>query len=449
MGFKIDRDLSKEIYKIGVPSFLETLFTTFTNIIDSKMVSALGVTAISAISVTNAPRLFILSVFFSINIVLTSLVARCVGEKNRDEANRIFDLIMKFVIIASIILSILAVVLARPLMIVFSHQEDTLDASVVYFRIVMGGMIFNTVFMAINAAMRGFGKTNLTFISNVVSSVVNIILNYLLIEGHFGFPALGVKGAAIATVAGMVAACIQMTLVAMKKDYFVNIPYCLGKKFRPTKEGSKEVLEMYRSTFTDSLATRVSILIISGIVARIGSFQMAVYSIGMHLLNVNVAVGTGLQTAAVALIGRSHGARDKALLKQYKRNIISLSAVSALVLATLFILGGRTFFGFFSNEAEFISIGAKSCLFIGAITISQTLKFAYVGCLQGVGAMKEVMRASIVSFAFVNLSVLAVCVFVLKMGIWGVWTGSLVSQTVQAIMVWNYTQKLDAFKEDA
>lgn len=63
--------------------------------------------------------------------------------------------------------------------------------------------------------------------------------------------------------------------------------------------------------------------------------------------------------------------------------------------------------------------------------------------------MKEVMRASIVSFAFVNLSVLAVCVFVLKMGIWGVWTGSLVSQTVQAIMVWNYTQKLDAFKEDA
>ena len=211
----------------------------------------------------------------------------------------------------------------------------------------------------------------------------------------------------------------------------------------------EEVLEMYRSTFTDSLATRVSILIISGIVARIGSFQMAVYSIGMHLLNVNVAVGTGLQTAAVALIGRSHGAKDKALLKQYKRNIISLSAVSALILAALFILGGRTFFGFFSNEAEFISIGAKSCLFIGAITISQTLKFAYVGCLQGVGAMKEVMRASIVSFAFVNLSVLAVCVFVLKMGIWGVWTGSLVSQTVQAIMVWNYTQKLDAFKEDA
>lgn len=448
MNFKIDRELSKEIYKIGVPSFLETLFTTFTNIIDSKMVSALGVTAISAISVTNAPRLFVLSVFFSINIVLTSLVARCVGEKNRDEANRIFDLILKAVIVASVILSILSVALARPLMIVFSHQEDTLDASVLYFRIIMGGMIFNTVFMAINAAMRGFGKTNLTFISNVVSSVVNIILNYLLIEGHFGFPALGIKGAAIATVAGMVAACILMTIVAMKKDLFVNIPYCIGKKYKYTKEGTAEVLEMYKSTFTDNLATRVSILIISAIVARIGSFQMAIYSIGMHLLNVNVAVGTGLQTAAVALIGRSHGAKDKELLKQYKNNIITLALYSAFFLAALFILGGKTFYGFFSNDPEFISIGTKSCYFIAAITISQTLKFAYVGCLQGVGAMKEVMRASIVSFAFVNLSVLAVCVFILNLGIWGVWLASLIAQTVQMFMVWNYTKNLEALRED-
>lgn len=96
---------------IGVPSFLETLFTTFTNIIDSKMVSALGVSAISAVSVTNAPRLFILSVFFALNIVLTSLVARSYGQNDQDEANRIFDTVIKIVFTLSIIGSIASVLL--------------------------------------------------------------------------------------------------------------------------------------------------------------------------------------------------------------------------------------------------------------------------------------------------------------------------------------------------
>ena len=90
-------------------------------------------------------------------------------------------------------------------------------------------------------------------------------------------------------------------------------------------------------------------------------------------------------------------------------------------------------------------MGATSCLFIGFITLGQTMKFTYAGCLQGVGAMKEVMTASIISFAVVNLSVLAVTVFVLKIGVWGAWIGSLAAQTVQAAMLWIYIRKNDAF----
>ena len=70
-----EKRLNREILKIGIPSFLETLFTTFASIIDSKMVSAMGVSAISAVSVTNQPRLFIFSLFFALNTVTTSLIA--------------------------------------------------------------------------------------------------------------------------------------------------------------------------------------------------------------------------------------------------------------------------------------------------------------------------------------------------------------------------------------
>ena len=444
-----NKTLTKDIFKIGIPSFFETLFTTFSNIIDSKMVSAMGITAISAVSVTNPPRLFLLSIFFAVNTVITSLVAKCVGEEDRDAANRYFDSVLKIVIVLSILLSVLSVALSRPMMLAFSHQMDTLDTSVTYFRIIMGGMIFNTVFMTINAAMRGCGHTNYTFISNVIFCGVNILFNFLLIEGHMGFPALGIAGAAIATVAGTVAALIFMIFIAFRKDIFVNLPYCFSKKYKISREGTKQIQVMAKSTIADGMVTRVSILIIGAIVARIGSYQMAVYSVGMHLMNINQALGSGLQTSGVALVGRSHGAKDKVLLNRYKKQIVKIGLISAVLLGAAIIFGGRWFYGFFSEDPQFISMGATSCIFIGAITISQTLKFAYVGCLQGVGAMKEVMKASIVSFAGVNLGVLAVTVFILKMGIWGTWTASLASQTVQAFMLWRYTRKLEAFNISA
>lgn len=442
----IDRKILKDITEIGVPSFFEALFIAVSYIIDSKMVSAMGVTAISAVSVTGPPKTFVLSVFVALNTVLTSLVAKSMGEEDQDFANRYFDSVLKIVIVLSVIFSILSVALARPIMFAISHQMDTLDASVAYFSIVMGGMIFNTIFLTINAAFRGCGHTRLTFISNIISCIVNIIFNYLLIEGHLGFPALGIKGAAIATVAGTVAALIYMVCIAFRKDMFVNIPYCISRKFKLSKEGTQEIRTMSASTITDGIVMRISILLIGAVVARIGSFQMAVYSVGMHLMTINQALGTGFQTSGIALIGRSYGARDKVLMNQYKNNIEKLGAISAVVLGLIIIAGGRWFYAFFSDDPEFISMGVTSCMFIGAITLSQTMKFVYTGCLQGIGAMKEVMKASIISFSVVNLSIVAITVFVLKLGIWGAWTGSLVAQTVQAIMLWYYIKQSEEFR---
>ena len=89
------KGLTREILTIGVPSFMETLFTTFASVIDSKMVSAMGTSAISAVSVTNQPRLFIFSLFFALNTVITSLVAKYNGANDQESANRVFDHVIK------------------------------------------------------------------------------------------------------------------------------------------------------------------------------------------------------------------------------------------------------------------------------------------------------------------------------------------------------------------
>lgn len=440
------KKLLHDIMDIGIPSFLETLFTTFANIIDSKMVSSMGVTAISAVAVTNQPRLFVFSVFFALNTVTSSLIAKYFGKEDRDTANLVLDHVLKLTVILSLIASLFCVAFARPIMIAFSNQKDILDYSILYFRIVMGGMIFNMLFMTINSALRGCGRTKLTFVSNVISGVVNIFFNYLLIEGHLGFPKLEYTGAAIATVMGTVAASIFSLFYAMKKDMFVNIPYCIKHKYRMTGESLAEITSLAKSTITDSIAMRFSLLLIAGIVARIGSYQMAIYSTGMHLLNVNMALGMGLQTAGVALIGRCYGASDSDGMFAYKKELVRLGFILAMALAAIIIPSGKWFFGFFSDDPEFIRMGAISCIFIGVITLSQTLKFVYSGCLLAVSAMKEVMIASIVSFAGVNLISLAILVLVFKVGLWGVWIATFLSQTTQAVILFSYVKKSEAYK---
>lgn len=318
------KGIYKEILNLGIPSFLEALFNTFASIIDSKMVSVMGVTAISAVSVTNQPRLFVLAIFFAINTVTSSLVAKYFGKGDRESANRVFDHVVKLAVLLSIGMSVACVAFAGPIMQLFSGQPDTMADSIIYFRIVMGGMIFNILFMLINAALRGYGKTKLTFASNVLSCVVNLCCNYLLIEGHFGFPALGMAGAAIATVFGTVAAFILCLAFAWSKERFISIRHCLQAGYHMTKDSLREIRELTKSCVIDSLAMRVTLLIISGITARIGYYQMSIYSIGMYLMNFNYALGSGLQTSAVALVGRSYGADDKKLITAYKNAHIRL-----------------------------------------------------------------------------------------------------------------------------
>ena len=432
------RTLKKEILNIGVPSFLETLFTTFAAMIDSKMVAVMGVSAISAVSVTNQPRLFIFSVFFAIQTVTTSLVAKYYGKDDREEANRVFDYMLKLVIFLSLGLGLLSALMAKPIMTLFSGQKDTLENSVIYFRIIMSGMIFNLLYMTVNSALRGIGKTKLTFADNVLSCVVNLCCNYLLIEGHFGFPALGIAGAAIATVLGNAAALAMSLVFASDRRHFINIPFCLAQKYRMTLENLKEITDMTKSCAVDNLNMRLALLIISGITARIGSYQMAVYSVGVYLLNVNYALGTGLQTAAVTLVGKAYGKGDWEMINESRRAITKLGMIGAVVLGIVIAASGRFFFSFFSSEEKFIAMGTRSAIFIGVITIAQTLKFIYNGCLQGMGRMKQSMFSSVIAFTAVNLGAVALSVLVLHMGIWGVWLSTLFCQTVQALMLYHF-----------
>lgn len=438
---KIKEELSikKDVWRIGIPAIAECLFTTLMSIVDTKMVSALGITAISAVSVTNQPRLFLLSIFFALNIAISATVARYMGAKKQREANELFVSAFWIAAILSIVIGIICVIFAKPIIWACSGQADTLAMSVSYYRVLMGGVIFNVLFMLTNSALRGCGYTKVTLISNIVSFVVNVVGNYLLIGGHFGFPALGVTGAAIATVISTVAALVVSLCYASKDQFFVNLQYCFKNHIKPKIASIKEIAEMWITISIENLLTRAGFLIISMITARIGSYDMSVYSIGMTIMNISFAFGDGFQSASVALVGKSLGAKEEEKVYKYKNALLRSGIQCAIVLAAIVALGGRPYYSFFSNELEFVNKGTIVSIIIAVIIPFQICQLIYNGVLKTMGKTRLTLIAAVISVTIINPIIDYVGAFTLGYGIWGIWAGTLISQVARfLILVYMY-----------
>ena len=173
-------------FHMAWPSIVESFFVAFAGLVDSLMVSSMGAYAVAAVGLTTQPKFMGLSLFVAANVAISALVARRRGEEKPEEANRILSTAVVFIFAAAVILSVLFVILASPIIHLCGSTPETHDSAVLYFQIVMGGMLFNCIQMGINAAQRGVGNTKITMRTNVTSNTVNIIFNYLLINGHLG-----------------------------------------------------------------------------------------------------------------------------------------------------------------------------------------------------------------------------------------------------------------------
>ena len=207
--------LMRETLRMAWPAVLESFFVALASMIDTLMVSSLGSTAVAAVGLTVQPKFLGFALFIATNVAVSALVARRRGQRDRDSAGHILATALTFSLAACAVITAICVTLAGPIVNLCGSQPDTHADAVAYFQIIMGGMVFNVVSLCVNAAQRGSGNTRIAMTTNVTSSIVNMCGNYLLIGGHWGFPALGIRGAALATVLGTVVACC-MSISSMR-----------------------------------------------------------------------------------------------------------------------------------------------------------------------------------------------------------------------------------------
>ncbi len=427
-GKSYNREDVAKTLNMAWPAMLESFFTAFAGLLDSLMVSSLGSYAVAAVGLTTQPKFLGLSLFVAANVSVSALTARRKGEGNREKANGIFSTFLAFILVMSVVLSVLLVVLADPIIRMCGSEELTHGSAVEYFQIVMGGMIFNVVQMGVNAAQRGAGNTRITMRTNLVSSTVNILFNYLLIQGKFGFPALGIRGAALATVLGTVVACVMSVASVWDKEGFVSIPYILREKIRPGMEAMKNIARVGYRVFAEQVLMRIGFMLTAIMAADQGTNAMAAHQVGMNIMSLSFAFGDGLQATAVALIGYSLGAGQPDRAKEYGRTCRMIGGVVSVILALVYFLGAGPLMGLFFQEKEIVDIGVDIMHVIIFVVILQIAQVIYMGCLRGAGDTLYTALASTVSVTLVRTLGSYAFGYWLGMGIMGIWFGVVADQ---------------------
>lgn len=425
---KFDRKIISETIGMAWPAVVESFFTAFVGLVDSYMVSGLGSNAVAAVGLTTQPKFMGLSLFFALNVSVSALVARRRGEDRKEDANRILISALLFIVMAAAVISTLLVTFSGGILRFCGSNADTHESAMIYFRIIMGGMIFNCIQMGINAAQRGAGNTRITMRTNVTSNLVNIVFNYLLIGGNFGFPALGIKGAAIATVLGTVVASIMSVLSLFEKDCFVSIPYIIRNKIRPAVSAFQSLIKVGYSVFFEQMLMRIGFMATSIMAAKMGTAQMAAHQVGMNIMSLSFSFGDGLQATAVALIGRSLGQAREDLAKEYGRTCRMLGLCISVCLAFFYFFGGKILMSAFFSEKEIVKIGVGITRIIILVVIFQVSQVIYMGCLRGAGDTGYTAMASIISVTIIRTAFSYLCGYMLGFGINGVWMGILADQ---------------------
>jgi len=265
------RGMFREAIDMAWPAVLESFFTSLAGMIDTMMVSSMGSYAVAAVGLTSQPKFIGLTPFFAVNVAVSALVARRKGENNKKSANETLMTALCLSLIICAAVSVIFVVWAEPILRIAGSNEDTHEPASAYFRIIMGGTFFSMIQMLFNSAQRGSGNTRISMTTNVASSITNICFNYCLIGGHFGFPALGCTGAAIATVLGtVVGAAMSFGSLFMKKSY-VSLPYIRKEKIRPKHYDFKIIGKLSSNMLAENLLMRIGFLVTAFVAGRIGT----------------------------------------------------------------------------------------------------------------------------------------------------------------------------------
>ena len=433
------KEVYKRTFKIAWPSATEATLISLIGAIDMMMVGQFGAGSIAAIGITNQPKFILMSVVLALNIGLTVIVSRRKGQKDHESANRTVRNAIVISIILSAIFMTLGFVFAEPILRFSGATSDYIGLSVDYFRIVMVGTFFFCISLTITSAQRGAGNTKISMKTNITANIVNVILNYLLINGIWIFPRLEVRGAALATAIGnIVAMIIAIYSISHSKDF---LRLSLKQDWRLDKKTVWSIVDISKTALVEQIFLRIGFLTYAKAVAGLGTIAFATHQVAINVMTISFAIGDGLSIANSSLVGQSLGARRPDMAILYGKVSQRIGVLISIVLGLLIAIFRSNIIQLFNRDPQIVELGSQILLVLAVIMLFQIAQVITIGSLRGAGDVRFVAMISLVSVTFMRPILTYLFAYTIGLGLIGAWISVLMDQVIRYLIgKWRFTQ---------
>jgi len=428
--------------RLASPVMLGMLGHTFVSFVDNVMVGQLGAAELAAVSLGNSFIFIAMSLGIGFSTAITPLVAEADTENDFDKGKSVFKHGLFLCTVLGLILFVI-LLFAKPLMYIMDQPKEVVDLAIPYLDLVAFSLVPLIVFQAFKQFSDGLSLTKYPMYATIVANLLNVAINYVLIFGKFGFPEMGIIGAAVGTlVSRFVMVAYLWWLLAKReksKAYVTNLKFfslSKGPLKKLTNLGLPSAMQMFFEVGIFTAAVWLS--------GTLGANAQAANQIALNLSSMTFMVATGLSVAAMIRVGNQKGLKDYSALKRIAESIFLVGFIFAVLFALLFVILHKFLPTMYVDlndpinvidNTEVVTIAATLLLAAAVFQITDSLQVIALGALRG---LQDVKIPTIITFISYWVIGFPICYYLGKeeaYGSLGIWIGLIVGLSVAAIML--------------
>lgn len=387
--------IPQALLTLAVPIVLANILQAGYQLTDAFWVGRLGAAAVAAVSISMPVTFLVIAMGAGLSVAGATLTAQYIGAGRQDMVNHVAAQTLMMVTFTSILLAALGVFLSPYLLVLLGVAQDVYDGALGFMRVSFVGIIFVFIFAMFQSLMRGVGETKIPLYIVLGTVVLNFFLDPLFIFGYGSFEGLGVKGAAVATLATQSIAAILGVYVFLHGKHGIQLKW---REFKPDFSYIKKAFFLGFPCSVELSTRGLGLMMMTFLIATFGTLTIAAYGIGANVLQVITIPAMGLSMAVSTLVGQNIGAGN---IQRAARitHLGTLYGFGALTLVGVFAYAAAPYIVafFVPNDAGVIREGAHfiriMCLAWGGIGIQLTI----VSAFRASGNMMNAMVIALIS----------------------------------------------------
>ena len=440
-SFIKDRPFMREMLTIAVPISLQQLINASLNLIDVLMVGQLGETSIAGIGLSNQLFFVFILLLFGLTSGMSIFTAQFWGKREIEPIRKVLGMSILTASLIAVIFTVAATVFTRSVLGLFTNDTNVIEIGSQYLGIVGFSYIAVALATAYIAALRSIQLVKITVIASVAALIFKTTLGYSLIFGHFGLPALGVRGAAIGTASGWTLELILLLIFI----YTQKTPLAANPLSFFTFEFSffQRVLRTTLPAVANELFWSVGIATYNGIYAHIGTEAIAAINVNATIEELGFVVFMGLGNACAVMVGNRIGAGKKDEAHEIVRRLILLSVISAWLVGLAVFIVRDVVIGWYNlSPAGIHNVRMLMLVMVCVLWIRMFNFITFIGALRAGGDTLFALVMEICSIWLIGVPAAYIGAFILDLPVYIVYLMVGLEELAKAfVSFWRYRSR--------